>query len=137
MLLAIVWLCWGLSYPATAILLESVDVWTSRVLVMPVSGISLLIVAAAQGGRLAIPRPYWRDLLILSVVNMSVFQICMTSGVALMSPGRTAVIIYTMPIWATFLAVFLPNDKVRRPPLPPPSLRATRLVPLPPPPPPP
>src|SRR5690606_25386988 len=83
-LLAIVWLCWGLSYPATAILLQSVDIWTSRVLVMPVSGIALLLVAAAQGGKLTIPRPYWRDLLILSVVNMSIFQICMTSGVALM-----------------------------------------------------
>lgn len=111
-LLAIVWLCWGLSYPATAILLQSVDIWTSRVLVMPVSGIALLLVAAAQGGKLTIPRPYWRDLLILSVVNMSIFQICMTSGVALMSPGRTAVIIYTMPIWATFFAVWLLNEKV-------------------------
>src|SRR3546814_19311771 len=43
---------------------------------------------------------------------MSVFQICMTSGVALMSPGRTAVIIYTMPIWAAFFAVFLLNETV-------------------------
>src|SRR3546814_14527806 len=43
---------------------------------------------------------------------MSVFQICMTSGVALMGPGRTAVIIYTMPIWATFFAVSLLNEKV-------------------------
>ena len=29
---------------------------------------------AAEGGKLTIPRPYWRDLLILSVVNMSIFQ---------------------------------------------------------------
>lgn len=115
MLLAIVWMCWGLSYPATAIALGSMDVWTSRVLVMPISGVALLLVVVLQGGSLRIPRIYWRDMAILAVANMSIFQICMTSGVALMSPGRTAVIIYTMPIWATFFAVFLLGERVKWP----------------------
>ncbi len=104
-LMVICWFAWGFSYPATKIALESLDIWSSRALIMFGAGVILLGLAAVQGRSLRVPRPLWRDLTIAALCNMTVFQIGMTIGVHYFSAGRTAVIAYTMPLWAAVFAV--------------------------------
>ena len=58
-LLATTWLCWGFSYPVTAILLEGMDVWSSRFLIISASAVVLLILGRLQGARLSVPRGHW------------------------------------------------------------------------------
>ena len=113
-LLVTTWLCWGFSYPATAFVLESMDVWSSRVVVMPAAAAVLLVLGRMQGASLAVPRSHWRDLIIAAICNMAIFQICMTYGVQLLSAGRTSVIIYTMPLWAGIFAHFLLGERLTR-----------------------
>ncbi|MEE1555883.1 MAG: EamA family transporter [Alphaproteobacteria bacterium] len=113
-LLVATWLCWGFSYPATAFVLDSMDVWSSRVLVMTAAATVLLVLGWMQGASLAVPRSYWRDLTIAAICNMAVFQICMTYGVQLLSAGRTSVIVYTMPLWASIFAHFLLGERLTR-----------------------
>ena len=112
LLMAVTWVAWGLSYPMTAMVLRSLDVWSNRGIVMAMGGIVLLGIAGLQGKRLAVPRDHWRDLAIAGFLNMTVFQVGMTYGVQLMSAGRTAVIAYTMPLWAALFAVWLLRERL-------------------------
>ena len=110
-LLAVVWLSWGLSYPVMRIALDHIDPWASRCVVMLLAGSFLLVNARLRGHSLRVPRDHWRDLSVTSVINMSVFQIGMTYGVLLLSPGRTALLIYTMPIWTAILATLFLKER--------------------------
>ncbi len=111
-LLVTTWLCWGFSYPATAFVLETMDVWSSRLLVMAAAAIVLLVLGRLQGASLSVPRGHWPDLIIAALCNMAIFQICMTFGVQLLSAGRTSVIVYTMPLWASIFAVYLLGERL-------------------------
>ena len=103
-LLVVVWFCWGFSYPATKLMLGSFDLWTSRSLIMVIVGATLLTIGRVLGKTIAVPRSQWRDLTIAAFLNMTVFQIGMTLGVHYLSAGRTAVIVYTMPLWIMLAA---------------------------------
>ena len=111
MLLAITWFCWGFSYPATAVVLESLDVWTTRSIIMVVGGALLLGVCLVRGISIRVPRAEWRDLAIAAVFNMTIFQTAMAFGVHFFSAGRTAVIVYTMPLWAILFAWLLLGER--------------------------
>ncbi|MDA1308456.1 MAG: DMT family transporter [Proteobacteria bacterium] len=104
LLLVVVWFCWGFSYPSTKLMLQSMDVWTGRALIMGGAGILLLMLAAVMGQSLRVARAHWRDLIIAALLNMTIFQISMTLGVHYFSAGRTVVIVYTMPLWAMLFA---------------------------------
>ena len=54
-LLVTTWLCWGFSYPATAFVLETMDVWSSRLLVIAAAAIVLLVLGRLQGASLSVP----------------------------------------------------------------------------------
>ena len=102
--LVIVWFCWGFSYPATKLMLQSIDVWTGRALIMGLAGVLMLILASTMRQKIRVPRGHWRDLIIAALCNMTIFQIGMTLGVHYFGAGRTVVIVYTMPLWAMLFA---------------------------------
>lgn len=110
-LLVIVWFCWGFSYPSTKLMLESIDVWTGRTIIMAIAGALSLALAALAGQSLRVPRHHWRGLVIAAIFNMTIFQIGMTFGVHFFSAGRTVVIVYTMPLWAMLFAWPLLGEK--------------------------
>jgi drug/metabolite transporter (DMT)-like permease len=99
-----VWFCWGFSYPATKLMLQSIDVWTGRALIMGGAGLMMLVLAALMRQSIRVPRAQWRDLIIAALLNMTIFQIGMTLGVHYFGAGRTVVIVYTMPLWAMLFA---------------------------------
>ena len=99
-----VWFCWGFSYPATKLMLQSIDVWTGRALIMGGAGLLMLVLAAVMRQSIRVPRNQWRDLVIAALLNMTIFQIGMTLGVHYFGAGRTVVIVYTMPLWAMLFA---------------------------------
>jgi drug/metabolite transporter (DMT)-like permease len=59
--------------------------------------------------------PLWRDVAIAAFFNMTIFQIGMIYGIYLMSAGRTAVLVYTMPIWVTLFARLLLGERLTWP----------------------
>ena len=111
-LLVLVWFSWGLAYPATAIALRSFDVWTSRIVVTASGGMLLLASVALRGASIAMPRRHWAALALAALFNIAVFQVGMTFGVVLLSPGRTAIIVYTMPVWATLFAMAILRERL-------------------------
>ena len=109
------WLAWGFSYPMTAILLRDMDVWSSRFLVIAASAAILLTLGRLQGAKLTVHRSYWVDLIIAGLLNMAIFQVSMTFGIHLLSAGRTSVIVYTMPLWASIFAIFILGERMSWP----------------------
>ncbi len=103
-LLAIVWLCWGISYPITAIALSGFDVVTCRVGVQVLGAGTLLAQALFCRRPLKIGRAAWPDLVIAAVLYMTIMPLCMNLGVYLAGPGRTSILVYTMPIWTSLFA---------------------------------
>ena len=102
--LPVIWLSWGIAYPVTGIALSGFDVLTLRVLVQLLGAAALLVQAKLAAASLAVEREAWGDLAVSALLYMTVMPLCMTLGMYLMSPGRTSVLIYTMPIWASLFA---------------------------------
>lgn len=111
-LLGFVGLVWGFSYPITAIALNGFDVLTLRCLVQTLGACAMLVQAAACRRRLTVEREAWPDLVVAALLNMTVLPISFTIGVYLLGPGRTSVLVYTMPIWAALFARLVLREKL-------------------------
>ena len=103
-LLVFIWLIWGTSYPVTAVALKGFDVMTVRCLVQFMGMAMLFLHAASRRQSFAIERAAWPDLAVSAFLNMAVLPVCFTLGVYLLGPGRTSILVYTMPIWASLTA---------------------------------
>ena len=104
LLLPVTWLSWGIAYPVTGIALGGFDVLTLRVLVQVLGAAALGGQGMLSGISFRIEREAWPDLVITALLYMTVMPLCMTLGMYLMIPGRTSMLIYTMPIWASLFA---------------------------------
>lgn len=104
LLLGCVGLIWGVSYPITAVALAGFDVLTLRCLIQMLGALAMLLQILALRRPLAIEREAWPDLVVAALLNMTLLPISFTIGVYLMGPGRTSVVVYTMPIWASMFA---------------------------------
>ena len=71
---------------------------------MVIVGATLLTMGSLSGKKITVPRGQRWNLIIAAFLNMTVFQIGMTLGVHYLSAGRTAVIVYTMPLWIMLAA---------------------------------
>ena len=111
-LLPTVWIAWGISYPLMSWALETTDLFSSRLIIMPISGLILLAVGV-RGGAPALPeRRAWGQIALTGLFNMGLFQIFLIAGIATLGPSRTPIIIYTMPAWSALFAVFLLKERI-------------------------
>jgi drug/metabolite transporter (DMT)-like permease len=112
LLLPTVWIAWGISYPLMSWALETTDLFSSRLIIMPISGLILLAVGI-RGGAPALPeRGAWGQIALTGLFNMGLFQIFLIAGIATLGPSRTPIIIYTMPAWSALFAVFLLKERI-------------------------
>jgi drug/metabolite transporter (DMT)-like permease len=111
-LLPVIWLSWGIAYPVTGIALAGFDVLTLRVLVPVIGGAALALQVWGAGISFEVERERWPDLVISALLYMTIMPLCMTFGMYLMSPGRTSVLIYTMPIWASLFARLILGERL-------------------------
>jgi drug/metabolite transporter (DMT)-like permease len=107
-----VWFAWGLAYPLMSWSLEAVDLFTSRLIIMPISGVILLALGVWNGAPALPDRRLWGQLALSGLFNMGLFQIFLIAGVATLGPSRTPIIVYTMPTWSALLAVFILKERI-------------------------
>lgn len=114
-LLLTVWLCWGLSYPFMSWTLEAVDLISARMLSNACAGLLLLGMSARAPGRRLLPhRAEWGGIVLLAMLIMVIFPYALIAGVLLVGPGQAAILNYTMPIWASLLAVPVLGERLDR-----------------------
>lgn len=105
---------WGSAWPLMKIALGELSPWTFRTLCLTCGGIGLLGAAKANGQRLSIPREEMIPLLVVSLLNMTGWNMFSAYGLLYMSAGRGVIIAYTMPIWASILAVLVLGERLTR-----------------------
>ena len=111
-LLPVVWIGWGLAYPLMSFTLEAVDLFSSRLIIVPLSGLVLLAVGTLSGAPPVPERRMWGHIALTGFFNMGLFQIFLIAGIATLGPSRTPIIVYTMPAWSSLLAALLLKERI-------------------------
>jgi drug/metabolite transporter (DMT)-like permease len=99
-------LVWGCNWPILKIGVTDLAPLTFRALTLPFAAIGLLAVAQLSGDGIRIPRAWWPRLLALAALNIAGWNGFVLFGVQQLPAGRSAILAYTMPLWATLIATF-------------------------------
>lgn len=103
---------WGLNWPVMKISLTVVEPWTLRAVLMVGGGVGCLLVALLFRQPLAVPRAQWRPMLWVGFFQGLLWNGLSGFGLAMVAAGRAAVLAFTMPIWATLLALIFLKEPV-------------------------
>jgi drug/metabolite transporter (DMT)-like permease len=113
-LLAAVTLFWGVNWPAMKLGLEVLGPWSFAALRLVIGAAGLFACALAFRQRLALPPADRRPLLLASVLSTTCWQLFAGYGLSLLPAGRSAIIAFTMPLWATLLSAMLLGERLDR-----------------------
>jgi len=95
---------WGLNWPAMKYLLQQLPPLFARGSAGVAAALLLAAVAALRGDSLRVPRPLWGPVLAAAMTNVFAWMGFATLAMQWLSAGQTAMLVYTMPAWATLLA---------------------------------
>jgi drug/metabolite transporter (DMT)-like permease len=113
LLLTAVGLAWGLTWPATRVALTDFPPFTMRALAAFFGIISIFALARAAGRPMQrLPRSSWPYVVIVSLLNIIVFSVCAAYAQLNATTGRVAILVYTMPIWASLLAWYFLGERM-------------------------
>ncbi len=107
LLLALLTVTWGLSWPAMKVgasgypplTFRAISIWLG----LPVLALALKFMRVP----LRIPRRHWPELLVLATFNMFIWHACIMLAVRHLSSGRTAILGYTMPIFSALIGALV------------------------------
>ncbi|MCC7427560.1 MAG: DMT family transporter [Alphaproteobacteria bacterium] len=103
-MLVLVALGWGFTWPVVRYLLSEFAPITMRALMCLVAIAGLGLTAIAHGDSLRIARRHWGSLAAASFLNMTVWILGTTYGVALLSASEAVILAYTTPVWVAIIA---------------------------------
>ena len=113
--IALLALIWGCNWPVLKLGVSELPPLTFRALTLPFAALGMLAVAKWSGDAIAIPRAWWTRVAALAFFNIAGWNGLVLFGVQQMPAGRSAILAYTMPLWATAIAaVFLHEPLSRR-----------------------
>ena len=95
---------WGLNWPALKLLLRDWPPLFARGTAGLVGALLVAAYAAAIGERLAVPRGAWPRLAAASFTNVFAWMGLSTAALLWLGVAETALLVYTMPVWAMLLA---------------------------------
>ncbi|MGH8801712.1 MAG: DMT family transporter, partial [Casimicrobiaceae bacterium] len=111
-LVAVLTLLWGCNWPVLKIGLSELAPLTFRALTLPLAGVGLLGIALVQRQSVRVPRALWGRIGWLSLFNIAGWNGFLLFGVEHLSSGRSAILGYTMPLWATLCAVVVVPERL-------------------------
>jgi drug/metabolite transporter (DMT)-like permease len=105
LLLVLLALIWGVSWPIMKIALDEVGVWTLRALGYSISTASLFALIHLQGRSASIPRGIpWLHIVVAAMFNVVGFGIFSSFAQLAATTSRVVIVNYSMPIWASLIA---------------------------------
>jgi drug/metabolite transporter (DMT)-like permease len=107
-------LVWGLNWPILKIGVSELAPLTFRSLTLPFAALGLLAFAHFSGDGIRVPRAWWRRVAVLALFNIAGWNGLILFGVQQMAAGRSAILAYTMPIWATAIGAFVLDEPLSR-----------------------
>lgn len=104
-LIATISLFWGLNWPAVKTILTQMPPLSLRAIGFTAGAVLLLGAARLSGQRLRVDRAEVPALLLGGLFNVLAFNLCTAFGQTMMATSQAAIIAFTMPVWATLLAI--------------------------------
>ena len=104
LLLVVLTLLWGTNWPLFPFAVREVSVWTFRAVSVLLAGVALLAVARLRGQSLVIARRYWPTIAAAALCYLVVWNIASTYSAILIPSGQSAVLGFTMPLWAALIS---------------------------------
>jgi drug/metabolite transporter (DMT)-like permease len=95
---------WGINWPVVKMLLREWPPFFSRGSAGIAAALAIALLAAIRGERLRVPRRVVPRLLAAAMLNVFVWMGFPTLALLWLSVAETALLVYTMPIWAMLLA---------------------------------
>jgi drug/metabolite transporter (DMT)-like permease len=112
--MAILALIWGCNWPVLKLGVTEIPPLTFRTLTLPFAAAGLLAIARASGESIAIPRAWWPKVAVLAFFNIAGWNGLVLFGVQQLPAGRSAILAYTMPVWATLVALMVLHEPMGR-----------------------
>jgi drug/metabolite transporter (DMT)-like permease len=107
-------LVWGCNWPVLKLGVTELPPLTFRSLTLPFAALGLLAVAHRSGDSIRIPREWWPRLAILALLNIGGWNGLVLFGVRQLPAGRSAILAYTMPVWATLVALVVLHEPMNK-----------------------
>ncbi len=112
-------LVWGLNWPAMKVGVSGLPGAPlpypplafralSMLLGLPVLGLALMLLKVP----LAVPRRHWTELALLTLLNMATWHVIVIVAVQQLSSGRSAILGYTMPVFAALWGRWVWGDRL-------------------------
>lgn len=105
-------LFWGLNFPAMKLVLNEMSPLTFRALCLSSAGMGLLLISYFGGQGIAFPTKNLKTLIWAALFNITGWHLAAAYGISLMHASRAVIIGYTMPVWASILAVLFMNERL-------------------------
>lgn len=112
--IAILTLVWGCNWPVLKMGVSELEPLTFRALTLPFAAVGMMLVARLSGDSIRVPRPWWGRVAIMALFNIGFWNAFVLYGVQQMPAGRSAIIAYTMPIWATLIGSLVLREPLSR-----------------------
>jgi drug/metabolite transporter (DMT)-like permease len=103
-------LVWGCNWPILKLGITEMAPLTFRATTLPFAGLGLLAIARASGESIGIPRGAWPMVLALALLNITGWNGLVLFGLQQMPAGRSAILAYTMPVWATLISLLVLHE---------------------------
>ena len=111
-LLILLILVWSSVWSLFKIAVEEIPPLSFRVITGLPASILLFFLAFRSTKSLSVHKTSWKPLILISIFNVTVWQVLMLYGLDLLGGGRAAVLAYTMPVWATISAAVIGHEKI-------------------------
>src|SRR5918993_2458750 len=105
-------LLWGLNWPTVKIALAEIGPWTLRASALCIAALSLVAFTLARGRALSIRRAHWWRIAVPAVLTIAAPNVLIAHAQLLAPTGRIAVVVFTMPVWATILARLVLGERL-------------------------
>ena len=112
--IAILTVIWGCNWPVLKVGVSEIAPLTFRAMTLPFAAIGMLVIARMSGDSIRIPREWWGKVAALAFFNIAGWNGFVLFGVQQLPAGRSAIIAYTMPIWATVIAMYVLHEPLSR-----------------------
>ena len=107
-------LVWGCNWPVLKMGVEELAPLTFRGMTLPFAALGLLLVSRLSGESIRLPKTLWPRVAVLALFNIACWNGFVLFGVQQLPAGRSAILAYTMPIWATMIATLVLHESLSR-----------------------
>jgi len=112
--IAILTLVWGCNWPVLKMGVSEIAPLTFRSVTLPFAAVGMLLVAKLSGDSIALPRAWWGRVAALAFFNIAGWNGFVLFGVQQLPAGRSAILAYTMPVWATLISMAVLHEPLNR-----------------------